>query len=69
MSAPKPEDDSDAQRLQALAHAAGLERVLENHRADLLAALLMVEKCRRDLGGAPLSPDEDPWPPMRPGIP
>ena len=54
----------DDQTLEMLARAAGLQRALEEYRADLAAAASQVEKQRRVLAEA-LAPSDEPSPPMQ----
>jgi hypothetical protein len=57
----------DPAELEALARAAGLARVLEEFRDDLIAAALQVERQRQIMAGA-ARPGHEPWPPMRPPV-
>jgi len=54
----------DSAELEALARAAGLTRVLQEFRDDLIAAALQVERQRQIMAGA-ARPGHEPWPPMR----
>ena len=56
---------ADENFLEALAHAAGLEAVWRDFRADLVAAAQQVDDQRRVLN-AELPPVAEPWPSMRP---
>jgi len=52
--------------LAILVRLAGLERVLADFKADLLAAAEQAESQRRALERR-LDPTAEPWPPMQPG--
>ena len=52
------------QEIEAIAKAAGLETALARFKDDLLAAAKTADELRRN-AAAPLTPADEPWPPMR----
>ena len=52
------------QELELGARAAGLDKAIQEFRADVAAAAAQAEELRRLLA-KPLGPIDEPWPPMR----
>jgi hypothetical protein len=54
----------EADEVEALARAAGLDKAVRDFPEDVVAAAGAAEKARNDFS-APADPTAEPWPPMR----
>jgi hypothetical protein len=52
------------QEIETIARAAGLDAALAQFKDDLLAAARTADDLRK-LASSPLTPADEPWPPMR----